>query len=137
MLTLGVAFRLDAEAAKVPVPALREGGDGPVGGVQDQVGAGVAGLEREGGVAEENDAEHEHQGGEQGEDAVDGHSDDVLALFRMPVELACDLLVAFDDQKCATGIDDHDIGWRNGSFRIAFLQSQLPPVAEPDQRRQA
>lgn len=54
----------------------------------------------------------------------------------MPIELARDFFVAFDDQECAVGIDDHDIRQRNGSFGLAFLQPKLPPVADTDQRGQ-
>lgn len=59
-LAAGVTFGLDAEATEVPVPALGQGGDGPVCGVESQVCACVAGLKCQRGVAEKYHAEHEH-----------------------------------------------------------------------------
>ena len=85
------------EARQVPVPALRQGGHGPVGGVEDQVGGRERDLQLQPCVGEEDDAEHEHKGGDEAEDTVSRWADLVKAFLRVPVQLACDLLVALDD----------------------------------------
>ena len=125
----------EVEAGQVPVPLLRQRGDGPVGGVEDQVGGGVADLQRERGVAEEDDAEHEQQGGEEGEQAVHGRFDGVGAGFRVPEELARDLLVALDDQEGAVRVLDDDVAGWHGAGGGPLLELERAAAADADQGR--
>lgn len=79
------------------MPPRREGGDGPVCRVEDYIGGCETNLEPYGAIAETNDAEHECQGADEGDDSVGGVAVGVVAFFRVPVELSSYVLVAFDD----------------------------------------
>ena len=125
----------EVKAGQVPVPLLRQRGHGPVGGVEDQVGGGVADLQPERGVAEEDDAEHEQQGGEEGEQAVHGRFDGVDAGFRVPEELARDWLVALDDQEGAVRVLDDDVATRHFAGGGPLLELERAAAADADQGR--
>lgn len=131
-LAAGEPDPLDAKARQIPVPALRQRGRGPVGGVEDDVGGGEAELEGKLGVGEEDDGEHEEQGRGQGDEAVGGGADVVDAAFRVPVEFAGDVLVAFDDHERALRVGDDDVGDGDFAGRLAFFQLQGPARADAD-----
>lgn len=118
------------EARQVPVPALGQGGGGPVGGVEDDVGGGEAELQGQLGVGEEDDGEHEEQRRGEGDEAVGGGADVVDALFRVPVKLAGDVLVAFDDHEGALRVVDDDVG--DGDFAGGFALFELEGPAGAD-----
>ena len=135
-LALGVIHPVDAEVAQIPVPLQGKGGDGPVGGVEDEVCAREADLQGQGGVSEADDAEHEHEGADEGDDAV-GHDADAVAAFgRVPVELAggpLAVLLALDDDEGALRVLDHDVGERDGAGGSSLVEGEAPAGTDSDQ----
>ena len=115
------------------MPLRGQGGHDPVSGVEDHVGGCEGDLEWEGGIGEADDAEHEGYGADEGDDSVGGVAECVLAFFRVPVELPCDVLVAFDDQEGAVGVCDYDVVARDHSFLFPFHEGEVPTAAEADE----
>ena len=122
----------DVEAREIPVPALRERGRGPVRGVEDDVGGGEAELERGLGIGEEDDGEHEEERGGEGDEAVGGGADAVGAFFRVPVELAGDVLVALDDHEGALRVGNDDVAEGDGARGFALFELKGPAGADAD-----
>jgi len=132
VLVTGKSNALGVEARQVPVPALGQGGGGPVGGVEDDVGGGEAELQGQLGVGEEDDGAHEEQSGGEGDEAVGRGADVVDALLWVPVELAGDVLVAFDNHEGALGVVDDDVGDGDLAGRYALFELEGPAGADAD-----
>ena len=51
----------------------------------------------------------------------------------MPVELSCDVLVAFDDEEGAVGVFDYDVVARDSSVLFPSHEGKVPTAAEADE----
>lgn len=119
------------------MPLRRQRGHNPVRRVEDDVAGREPDLQLELGVTEADDAEHEHEGAEQGDDAVCAGGNEVFAFLRVPVQLARDVLLAADDEEGAVGVLDDDVRGRDGAGRGALLQAELPAIGEANEGREA
>ena len=122
----GVALLVDAVERDVPMQARRQGGDDPVGGVEDDVGAAPGDLEFDLGVGERDDAEHEQHGAGEGDETVRLQAHHVVAFLRRPVQLARDVLVAFDHVEGAVRVADHNVAGGHLAFGRALRQLERP-----------
>ena len=116
------------------MPLRGQGGDNPVCGVEDHVCGREGDLEREGGVPEADDAGHEGNGADEGDDPVGGVAEGVLAFFRVPVELSCDIFVAFDDQEGTMGVFYYDIVSWHTPVLFPSHEFEVPTATEADER---
>ncbi|KAL9608680.1 MAG: hypothetical protein Q9167_006498, partial [Letrouitia subvulpina] len=122
--------------AQIPVPLRRQRRHHPIRRVEDDVAGREPDLQLELGVAQADDAEHEHERAEQGDDAVRPGGDGVLALLRVPVQLTRDVLLAAHDEEGAVGVLDDDVRGRNGPRGGTLLQAELPAVGEANEGRE-
>ena len=115
------------------MPALWEGSYGPVTGVEKDISGCIGDLQFEFRIGESDDAEHEHEGANQGDDSVELFVHAVDAFFGSKVELARDFLVAFDDIEGTLWVFDHNVSWGDDSFGTAFGEFEGPFGTDTDE----
>lgn len=118
------------------MPLRGQGGHDPVGGIEDHVGGRKGDLEGQSRVTQADDAGHEGDGADEGDDPVSGVAKVVLAFFGMPVELSCDIFVAFDNQKGAAGVCDYDVVFWHLSALFPSHEGEIPTAPEADEARE-
>ena len=132
VVAAGVALHVGVVEGQVPVHGGRQGGDEPVGGVEDDVGGADEDLQGELRVGECDDAEHEQDGAGQRDEAVHLHTHHVVALLRRPVQLAGDVLVAPDHHERPLRVEDDDVAGGDGARGLAAGELQHPFGADAD-----
>lgn len=132
-LPVHILLLLDPEGRQIPVPLRRQRRHRPVRRVQHHVRGREAELQRLRRARQHDDAEHQHQRAEQRDQPVRLHAHVVDACFRGPVQLARDVLVAFDDQEGALRVLDDDVAGRDVACGLADGQLQGPLGAEADE----